>query len=350
MRIIDFIYNSRTSILINKRRIPMNFFNLILKNLLSLPLLCFGIGILGGFLRPNSKILSKITPFITIYLLLAIGVKGGGPLVQYASSSLYLFLSLALSMVVWAFLQPFLSFFILKRSTDLESSTAAAVAASFGSISVMTFIAAVSFLEQMNIQYERFIIPILAMLDVPAIIAGLFLAKAFGEKKCAPSKMLSLLYEAIANKAIIAILSGLMLGAILQAAEWQAAAAAVMYPFKPLLCIFLLEMGFKVGKHKEHFHAFSWQLSLFGFYMPLIGGAFALALSYFLKFDAGTATLTAVLAASASYIAVPAAIRIALPQAKEAVYLPLSLGITFPFNIIIGIPLYYQIACWLFPR
>lgn len=120
--------------------------------------------------------------------------------------------------------------------------------------------------------------------------------------------------------------------------------SSILIIFKPVLCLFLLNMGFLIGKQRNSFSQFSWSLTLFGFYMPLIGGVFGIALSYFLGLDRGTGSLIAVLSGSASYIAVPAAMRIAIPEAKEAVYLPLSLGIAFPFNVLIGIPIYYVLA------
>jgi hypothetical protein len=244
-----------------------------------------------------------------------------------------------------------ISFYILKAVTKIDHQTAAAVAACFGSISVVTLITAISFLDQLNISYQSFIIAGIAVMDIPAIMSGLFLANKsdpLTSHKRLP--FIQILKSSIMNKAIISIFCGLIVGGFLAIFGQSGISSTALSSFKPLLSVFLLDMGLSVGIQRNDLKSFSIPLSLFGLYMPLIGGFIGLAMSYFIHLDPGTGLLMAVLCASASYIAVPAAMKMALPQAKEALYLPLSLAVAFPFNIIIGIPLYYYIATIVLKR
>ena len=267
---------------------------------------------------------------------------------QNSSSSADIFISTGLCLIIWGFLSPLLSFQLLKRFTRLDCHTISAVAASFGSVSVMTFISAISFLELIHVDYEKFIISVLAIMEIPAIISGVFLAQIFDpEKNMKNASTSKALKDSIFNKAIISIFSGILIGTLLSKAEINTLNVISQQIFKPILSIFLLDLGLKVGSQRNNFHLFTKALASFGLYMPLIGGTVGLIVSYLLKLDVGTGTLVAIISASSSYIAVPAAVRIALPEAKEAIYLPLSLGIAFPFNVIIGIPLYYYIYLWI---
>lgn len=323
----------------------MSFFHLALNNLLDLPLLCFIAGILVSWMKPAFRLPSRLNQFLTVYILFAIGIKGGGPLVEHVSSAALLFLMTLTALVIWGLVQPIFCFQLLKTFTRVDQMTAAAISASFGSISVMTFITATSFLEHLQVSYQESIIAILAIMEIPAIISGICLARASQNthSKSLP-KLTELFREAVLNKAILALVAGLIMGGVLYGTSLNAVNQTIISVFRPFLCLFLFDLGLHVGLHRQHFRSFSLSLSFFGLYMPLIGGSFGLLLSYCMGLDAGTGTLIAVLTASASYIAVPAAMRIALPQAKEAIYLPLSLGITFPFNVTFGIPIYYQMA------
>ncbi len=323
----------------------MNFLQLAFHHLFNLPLLCFATGIGVTLWKPINKLSVKLNHLLTVYILFSIGIKGGGPLLDYLKAAAPFFFMILGILMIWGFIQPFFSFRLLRKFTQVDIMTAAAISASFGSISIMTFITAVSFLEHLHISYQQSIIAILAILEIPAIISGIFLAKTAEKKeKNSVLDVIKLLREALCNKAIIAMIAGLMTGTFFQVFHFQALSGIIVGCFKPLLCLFLFDLGLRVGSYQQHFQSFSLSLSLFGFYMPLIGGCFGLLLSYFLGLDKGTGTLITVLTASASYIAVPAAMRLAVPQAQEAVYLPLSLGIAFPFNITFGIPIYYYIA------
>jgi hypothetical protein len=323
----------------------MNFPLLILKNIFNIPLLCFLSGIFFTLIRPGLRLPIRISKTLTIYILFCIGLKGGAPLAEHSISSPVFFSIILGGLFLWGLLSPLLSFYLLRLFTSVDRITAAAIAGCFGSVSVMTFITAISFLDQIKVDYQQLIVAALAIMEIPAIISAVFLAKIFDKTHLSPSSTIpKLLVESLFNKAILGILIGIFTGVIFYSNNLTEITNNILTPFKLLLCLFLFDMGLNVGVQRQHFRSFSWSLNLFGVYMPLIGGLFGLLLSYFLGVDVGTGTLIAVLTASASYIAVPAAMQIALPQAKEAIYLPLSLGIAFPFNVIIGIPLYYYLA------
>jgi hypothetical protein len=317
----------------------MDIINIFLNNLFAVPILFFLSGILFSICKMNFLFRKNFHSLLTCFLLFCVGLKGGGSLMQHSTPQ---FFSLLIILIGWGLIQPFISYKILRKFTSTDSSTAAVIAACFGSVSLMTFAAAVTFLEKLNIPYETLVIPILAILEIPAIFSGLFISSWKNHPDSPLTK--NLWVHIFFNKSILLIFVGLATGVILYKLNASSLQTSILLAFKPCLYFFLFNMGLLMGKQRKELHQFSWSLSLFGCYMPLIGGVFGVLLGYFFNLDVGTATLIAVLTASASYIAVPAAFKIALPEAKETIYIPLSLGITFPFNILIGIPTYHLIA------
>jgi hypothetical protein len=241
-------------------------------------------------------------------------------------------------MICWGFFQPFVSYRILTRFTCVDAVTASAISACFGSVSVMTFAAGASFLDKFNIPYESLVVAILAVMEVPAIISGLLLSKS------KVNNSTNLLKHTFLNKTILMIFFGMFLGMLFHKIELNLIPSTILFFFKPSLCYFLFNMGFLIGKQKDQLQKFSSSLLLFGCYMPLIGSLIGILISKLFGLDPGTGTLISVLCASASYIAAPASMKIAVPDAKEAIYLPLSLGIAFPFNVLFGIPFYFFLA------
>lgn len=311
------------------------FLDLFVSNLLTIPIFVFVLGMLLS--RCSIHFSSKLSSLLTFFLLFGIGFKGGISFIEHSGYHLILILGV---LILWGLLQPFLSYGILRKFTQIDKATAVAIAACFGSISVMTYAAGSTFLEKLQVEYDGLVVAALAVMEIPAIISGLYIAKLFQpvhEQK-------HILKEVVLNKTVLMIFSGMVVGMIVTYMKWSGVSIIILTLFKPFLYLFLFSMGLLVGRHRGELREFSWSLSLFGVYMPLIGGAFGIALSYALGLNPGTGMLIALLTASASYIAVPAAIKVALPEAKEAIYLPLSLGITFPFNVMVGIPMYYQLA------
>ena len=320
----------------------MDLFYLLISNFISIPILGFAFGIFVSKFKVDWFFNQNIKIALTLFLLFCIGLKGGGSLVEHFSLRSFFILSL---LALWGLIQPFISYVILRRFIKVDSNTAAAISACFGSISVMNFIAGGSFLEKLGIDYDGLAITALAIMEIPAIISGVFIAKIFSNDESISIK--KGIFEAILNKTILILFLGLIFGMAFSLFNLEEIPRKILFLFTPTLALFLFYMGWIVGKHRKDFQDFSWPLVLFGFYMPLVGALFGILLSYFLGLDVGSGTMIAILTASASYIAAPAAMKIALPKAKEAIYIPLSLGIAFPFNVVIGIPLYYQISLML---
>jgi hypothetical protein len=314
----------------------MSWYTLSLKNLLNPAILFFGLGVLFSLWRKGIKAPSWIGSFLSYILLLLIGVKGGACLAGNSVNT-PLFYQITLVMVGWGLIQPVVVFFLLKKLTSIKPETAAAIAASFGSISLMTFITASFYLENFNVSYGPFMIAVLAIMEIPGIVSALFLVhlkKSIG----------SILYHAVFNKAILGMAIGGVIGYTVSHLEFTPLLASLQTTFPILLSTFLFVMGLSVGRYKHQLQNLGAQLTLFAISTAFFGGLIGLFLAWLLKTDIGTGAMMAVLSASASYIAVPATMKVALPEAEEAVYLPISLGVAFPFNILIGIPIYYQLA------
>ncbi|MEN9654865.1 MAG: hypothetical protein RL235_977 [Chlamydiota bacterium] len=283
-----------------------------------------------------------VLDWLTVYVLFAIGVKGGGPILVHSLADGEAFLGTSVLLILWGLIQPWGAFYWLRRSTSLDSATAAAVAAAFGSVSIMTFVTALSFLDALGERYMPWLIATLALMELPAIVAGLWIA----QRANAVSQLTvsALLKEALGNKAVIAILVGLGVGMALEVTQLSSVYRILLVPFSVALGVFLFDTGMRVGVSKNFFQSFPRGLGWFGIYMPMINGLIGVAMGCGFGMSVGGTTLIAVLMASASYIAVPAAMRAALPQANAAIYMPLALGIAFPFNVLVGIPLFYYLA------
>lgn len=318
----------------------MNAFDLFLSNIVSIPILCF---ILGLFLsvKPLDRLFSStINSFVTAFLLFAIGLKGGEAIYKNVDNELY---TLIFLMGAWGFVQPILCFMILRRLTKIETKTLIAISACFGSISVMTFIAATTFLDKLGVNYENFVIAALAIMELPAVISGLFIYRLVD--RSLKTDFSRIFIHTFLNKAILFLLTGMTAGVLLSMINYEAMIAYLLIPFKAVLSFFLAGMGYLVGKKRDDFKNLSWTLGLFAIITPLVGAMIGILLSLYFDLDVGTGFLIAILMASASYIAVPAALKLTIPEANEGIYIPLSLGIAFPFNVIFGIPLYFQMAC-----
>jgi hypothetical protein len=220
---------------------------------------------------------------------------------------------------------------------------AAAVAAHYGSISIVTFLAATQALTRSGIAYEGYMVAVAAAMETPAIMAALWLART-GENRMDATT----LREVMLNGSVFLLVGSFIIGMVTGAEGMKAIAPFIVDPFKGILCLFLLDMGVIAGRGmREGRKHLTMPVMLFGLYMPLIGAALGALAAKAVGLSVGGSALMITLAASASYIAVPAAMRLALPEARPAIYLPLSLGVTFPFNLTIGIPIYLMIASHL---
>jgi hypothetical protein len=325
----------------------MELLHIIFQNILSPAILFFALGIASGFLKSDLEVPDSISRYLSIYLMMAIGLKGGVAISNTHEFTPQIIAAIGAGFAI-SLLLPFLSYGILRLTTNLDKPTAASVAAHYGSISMVTFATATAFLKSHEIAYAGYVVAILALMEAPAILSGLFIAhKAAPETRKHKKEEKKLSREIFTNGAILLLFGAFLIGWITGQPGMDKVSGFLDAPFQGILCLFLLDMGLLVAKNLHHLKSFTWPLALFGIYMPMIGASIGLALSWLIGLDVGTGTLLTVLCGSASYIAVPAAMRLALPEAKAAIYVPMSLAITFPFNVTLGIPLYFSIASQL---
>ncbi len=316
----------------------MAIVDLALSNILSPMILFFALGAAAALARSDLSVPEAIAKGLSLYLMMSIGFKGGVGVATQGVSGLMaasLLMGIALSALL-----PLIAFALLTRTTRLSQVDAAAIAAHYGSISIVTFLAASQALESSKIPSEGFMVAVAAAMETPAIMVALWLAK--GKQK---SEGGDVWREVALNGSIVVLVGSFFIGWITGAEGLKSIAAFVVDPFKGVLCLFLLDMGVIAGRgFREGRKSLSKEVIAFGLYMPLIGATIGLVAARLLGLSMGGTALLITLCASSSYIAVPAALRLALPEAKPSVYLPLSLGVTFPFNLTVGIPLYLTMA------
>ncbi|PYE84688.1 sodium-dependent bicarbonate transport family permease [Pseudoroseicyclus aestuarii] len=303
-------------------------------------ILFFVLGLLAAFLRSDLSIPEGAAKIMSIYLLLAIGFKGGHSLSEHGLGPAVLLAILA--GLLLSFLIPFLAFVLLRLMTRLDAVNAAAVAWHYGSISIVTFVAASSLLSLSGIAFDGYMVAVAASMEVPAILSALWIAArqpGRGTVGKVPARAL------FANGSIVLLAGAFVIGAVTRDEGMEMIAPFVVTPFLGILCLFLLDMGLSAGwSLSANRHLLTPGLFCFGLVMPLAGAMLGWALGTAIGLQVGSLFLLMVLAASASYIAVPAAMRIALPKAEAGISLTLSLGVTFPFNITLGLPLYLWLA------
>lgn len=319
----------------------MGIIDLFLQNILTAPILFFALGILAGAIKSDLSVPESISRYLSLYLMMAIGFKGGAALAAQNGLDVSVFLTAGAG-ILFGFTQPLLGYFLLTKTTKIDRATAAAVSAHYGSISIVTFVTAVSFLNINEVVYAGYIVAILALMEAPAIVSGLLLAKGVGIR-CAPAERRKLIADVLTNGAIVLLIGSFAIGWVTGETGLKTVDAFLIAPFQGVLCLFLLDMGLLAARSFGQARGFTFSLAAFAFYMPVLSAGFGVLIARLIGLDTGTGFLFTVLCASASYIAVPAAMRIALPEAHPSIYLPMSLALTFPFNIVLGIPLYYKI-------
>lgn len=320
----------------------MEITDLVSQNLLSPMVLFFALGLFAALARSPLSVPEAVAKSIALYLMLAIGFKGG---VELAKSGLSVgMISTLVAGVALSFTIPVIGYLALRAWTRLPVADAAAVAAHYGSISIVTFVAASETLRILEVESEGFLVAVAAVMEVPAILSSLLIAKRAGALTSTAGQG-HLLHEVGLNPSIVMLVGAFLIGWITGERGMKMIASFIAEPFRGVLCLFLLDMGLLAGRGmREGLRQLSPPVLAFGIAMPLASAVLAALLAMPLNLSVGGAMLFICLAASASYIAVPAAMRLALPQAKPAIYLTLSLGVTFPFNLTVGIPLYLLIA------
>lgn len=317
--------------------------SLAAENLISPIILCFVLGVAAALARSDLSIPEAVAKGLSIYLLFAIGFKGG---VSVAAHGIDATLGLALlAGVVLSAVLPLIAFALLRVMTQMNRLDAAAVAAHYGSISIVTFVAATSVLESRGVAYEGFMVAVAAAMEAPAILSALWLVAKGGSADGNKGMDSALLREIMLNGSIVLLVGSFVIGWATGEDGLAEISSFIVSPFKGVLCLFLLDMGLVAGRGlREGSKILRPAVLAFGVLMPLIGSAIGLGFAMALGLSSGGIALMMVLSASASYIAVPAAMRVALPEANPSLYLTLSLGVTFPFNLTLGIPLYVAVS------
>ena len=321
-----------------------------LSNLLVPAVLFFALGFLARVIRSDLRFPPEMAKALSIYLLVAIGIHGG---YELAKADLLTALHALFWAVVLGLTLPVLGYFVLLATRRVDGFNAAAIAAHYGSVSAGTFLTAIAYLKSIGVEYESYPVIMLAVMESPAIVIGLLLAawtrrraRADGATAATGGGNLGhILREAFTNGSVVLLIGAMVIGTVATPASIDSIKPFVNDIFMGVLCLFLLEMGLEAARRIEDFRRVGLLLVAFGVLMPVVSGLIGVAIGHgMLGFGIGGTTLVAVLAASASYIAVPPAMRLAVPEANPSLYLTLSLGVTFPFNVVFGIPLYHWVA------
>ncbi len=332
----------------------MDLLHSLLLSLSSPMVLAFLLGIMATLVRSELRIPDQLYAALTIYLLFAIGLKGGAHLagVPFADFARPGAAAIGLCVAI-----PLWSYFLLQRLGGFSRIDAAAIAAHYGSVSAVTFGASLAFLDQMKVGHEAFLPALLAIMEVPAIIVALLLAGRRREPTTGPSgpgfpaagpqAWGRVLHELLTGKGVVLLLGGLAIGLLSGKTGFDQVSPFFETPFRGVLTLFLLEIGLVTGRRLGELRSAGFFLCGFALVMPILHGLLGVWLGRWAGLGVGGATVLGTLAASASYIAAPAAVRVALPEANPAFYLTASLAITFPFNVVLGIPAYFAFARWL---
>jgi hypothetical protein len=317
----------------------MNF-NLLIENLTNPALLFFVLGVIAVYLKSDLEIPDNSSKFISLYLLFAIGFKGGQELSHEVFS-----LEIGWSMLFGLFISiaiPLYTFFILKKKFSVFD--AGAIAATYGSVSAVTFVTAVSYLEAQQLNLHGYMVAIMALMESPAIIMGLLLISIFNKDDNEIITKRTAIKHSFTNGSVLLIIGSLIIGYLASAKQAEGIKPFTNDLFKGFLAIFLLDMGITSGKKLKTFLSLGWFPVIFAIVIPIVNGCIVALLSSFITHDISNRFIFAILAASASYIAVPAAMKISVPQSNPGLFLPMALAITFPINITIGMPTYFLIV------
>ncbi|MEN8928924.1 MAG: sodium-dependent bicarbonate transport family permease, partial [Flavobacteriales bacterium] len=302
-------------------------------------LLFFFLGLLAVKLKSDLAIPPNSSKFISLYLLFSIGFKGGQEL-SHSDFSFEIGYSLLFGIFL-ALIVPVYTFFILKKKLGIFN--AGAIAAAYGSVSAVTFVTAVSFLDIQEITYGGHMVAVMALMEAPSIIIGVLLIAMFNKDKKDKKSFSGILQHALTNGSVLLIMGSVVIGFLASDAQAEGIKPFTTDIFKGFLAVFLLDMGIQSGKRISSFLENGWFTLIFAIIIPIVNGTIVAMSSSIITDSIGNRFLFSILAASASYIAVPAAMKIAAPKANPSLYLPMALAITFPVNITLGMPLYLSL-------
>ena len=316
----------------------MDPLDLLRLNVLSPVVLAFALGLIATLVRSDLRFPEELYTALSIYLLIAIGLRGGAELSDTPFSA---FWRPAAGTLLLGVITPLTAYAVARRLGRLGVADAAALAAHYGSVSIVTFLACLSFLEAIGVPAETFMATLVALLEVPAIIVALGIAR---HGMGGSTRWSSVLHEVLTGRSVFLLVGGLVIGYIVGTPGLERVAPLFVDLFQGVLMLFLLDMGMVAARRLRDLRTSGVFLVLFAILLPIGHGVVGVWMGILTELSVGGATVLGVLAASASYIAAPAAVRIALPQASPGLYLTGALGITFPFNLTVGIPMYYAFA------
>lgn len=314
--------------------------SLFFVNLSAPPVLFFLLGVVAALVKSDLEIPTPLAKFLSLYLLFAIGFKGGVALAQHPlDAAAWMVLATALCLAC-AF--PFIVFYALRPWLDVANR--AAIAATYGSVSAVTFVTATAYLDAQHVAWGGYLVAAMALMESPAIVVGVLLHRLHSRDAAEPLRLGHLVREACLGAPVLLIVGSLAIGFVSGERGMTALAPFAQGLFPGMLCFFLLDMGIVAARRLSDLKRIGAVLPLFAVAFPLLAGSTVAFGSASFGFAEGDCLLLAVLAASASYIAVPASMRLALPQANPSLYVPMAIGMTFPFNVAIGIPIYHAIV------
>jgi uncharacterized protein len=308
----------------------------LIDNLTNPALLFFFLGLVAVNIKSDLRIPENSSKFISLYLLLAIGFKGGQELAHSIITSEIIY-SLLFGILL-AIIVPIYCYFVLRVKLSVENS--GAIASAYGSVSAVTFVTTISFLEMSQIPFGGHMVAVMALMEAPSIIVGVMLIAIFSSEKKNKHSFKDVIHHSLTNGSVVLIIGSLVVGYFTNDAQAEGIKPFTTDIFKGFLAVFLLDMGIVSGHKLKALLKKGWFTLSFSIFIPLINGCLVAILSVFFIEEIGNRLLMSILAASASYIAVPAAMKLAAPKANPGLYIPMALAITFPFNITIGMPLY----------
>lgn len=316
-------------------------FELARDNLMSPPILGFLLGLFARLVKSDLRLPDQLYQGLAIYLLFAIGLKGGA---QLSSEDIGVLVMPILATFLLGILTPIITFYISGAVLKTSRANKAALAAHYGSVSAVTFIVALQFLTHEKISSESYFPALVAILEIVGIVIAIFFAQS-GRKQ---RKVLPILYQALTGKSVLILIGAFLIGWLSGKRGVDPLAPLFIESFQGLLTLFLIQMGILAAERLSEIKRNAGHLIFFAILVPVIQGCLGLVLARWVQMSEGGSLLFAIMAASASYIAAPAAVRAAIPQANASYYVTASLGITLPFNLTIGIPLFYGLAQWLY--
>ena len=319
----------------------MSSWSIVQSNLTSVTVLVFILGFIGSRLKSNLLLPDQVYQFVSFYLLFGIGLKGG---VELRGSEIESIAKPMLATVLLGTLIPVLAFIFLRFTTSINELNRGSIASHYGSTSLVTFSATLTFLDNSVIKYEGFAATLLTMMEIPGIVVGIYLGSRHLKRGVPWSESLK---EIVLGKTIILLTGGLLVGLISGAPGYDKVTPFFVALLPGFLSLFLLHLGYLAGSHISQLKEAGWTYICFAITFPILAGTMGVLAGHGSGLSIGGATVLGVLCASASYIAAPAAVGIALPDASKSLPIMASLGVTFPFNLILGIPYFYWLAMQL---